>query len=81
MQCLQLGSRKKVMLAQEQLQAMPKTAFLIEGGDGRIYRVDGESRRHVPSQEVFRRLGFNDSEVIHISADMLNCLPKGPPLN
>lgn len=79
-QCMRLDSRRKVMISQEQMQAMPRTAFLIEGGDGRIYRVDGEYKRHVPNLDVFRRLGFNDAEVIHISADMVNCIPKGPPL-
>ncbi len=79
-QCLQLGGHKKVTVSREQLQAMPKTAFLIKGGDNRIFRIDGEQKRLVPDMNTFRRLGFNDGEVIHLPQAMVNCLPKGPAL-
>jgi hypothetical protein len=79
-QCLQLGSNQKVMINREQLQAMPRTAFLVQGGGNRIYRIDGEYKRLVPDMNTFRRLGFNNGEIIHLAPAMVDCIPKGPAL-
>lgn len=79
-QCMQLERNKKVMITSEQLQSMPKTAFLIEGGDGKIYRVHEQYKRHIPNPQVFKKLKYNDAGVIHIPANQVSCIPDGPPL-
>ena len=79
-QCLNLAGHKAVSITRAQLNSMPKTAFLIQGGDGRVYRVDGDRKRHVPNMQVFKRLGFNNAEIIHLNPAMINCIPDGPAL-
>ncbi len=81
MQCLQLGKAGKVMVTQEELNKMPKSSFLVEGGDGKIYRVDGDVKRHVPNMDVFKKLGFNSSMVLHLPAAMVDCIRTGTPLH
>jgi hypothetical protein len=80
-QCLQLPGHEVVKVTKAQLDAMPKTPFLVEGGDGKIYRVDGERKRLVPNMDVFNRLGFKNEQVMHLPAAMVNCIPDGTPLH
>ena len=81
MRCLRLSDAHKVMISQEEINRMPKSPFLIEGGDGKIYRVDGDVKRHVPNLEVFKKLGFTSSMVLHLTPEMVNCLRTGTPLH
>jgi hypothetical protein len=81
LECLRLKGKKIENISNDELNKLPKTAFLVKGSGNNIYRIDGESKRLVPNMQVFRRLGFNNDEIIHISDDMLNCIPKGPNLN
>ena len=80
-QCLQLPGHDVQKITRAQLDSLPKTSFLVEGGDGHIYRVDGDRKRLVPNMDVFKRLGFNDAQVMHLPAAMVNCIPNGTPLH
>lgn len=80
-QCLQLPGHEVQKVTRAQLDSLPKTSFLVEGGDGKIYRVDGDRKRLVPNMDVFKRLGFNDAQVMHLPAAMVNCIPDGTPLH
>ena len=80
-QCLQLDRNKKAMITKERLDALPKTDFVIEGGDGKIYKVDGDRKRHITSPGTLKRLGISDSVIINVSPNMANCIPDGPPIN
>lgn len=78
--CMQLNTHKRQTITPQQLNSMPKTAFLVKGSNNNIYRIDGEFRRHVPNMQVYRRLGFNEREIIHVSDSVISCIPKGPDL-
>lgn len=80
-QCMGLEKNRSAKVSQHQLNAMPKTAFLIRGSDRRIYRVDGEIKRHVPNLKVFRKKGFNEGQVIDTSDRAVACIAEGPPLH
>ena len=80
-QCLQLPGHEVQKVTRAQLDTLPKTSFLVEGGDGKIYRVDGDRKRLVPNMDVFKRLGFKDAQVMHLPAAMVNCIPNGTPLH
>ena len=80
-QCLALADHPVKIIGRDQLNAMAKASFLIEGGNGKIYRVDGDRKRWVPNLNVFKRLGFNDAQVIHMTPDMVNCIPEVTPLH
>lgn len=78
--CMGLSKYRQATITSGELKQMPKTAFLIKGGGDRIFRVDGEYRRHVPNLQVFRKKGFNEQEIINVSDNVLRCIPEGPPL-
>lgn len=82
-QCMGLWKKKtrNVKISKQQLDSMPKTAFLIRGSDRKVYRVDGSTRRLVPNAEVFRKLAFNEREVIDVADNTINCIKEGPPLH
>ena len=81
-QCLGLWKERtpKTKISQQQLDSMPKTAFLIRGSDRKVYRVNGKIRRLVPNGEVFKKLGFNEKEIIEVTDSAINCINEGPPL-
>ena len=79
-QCLELEKHPLVRITQAQLENMPKTAFLIRASDGQVYRVDGDTRRRVPNSDVFKKLGFNEEEVIDVTDEARNCIKNGPRL-
>ena len=78
-QCMGLGKRT-VEITKQQLDSMLKTAFLIRGSDRKVYRVDGVTKRLVPNEQVFKKLGFNEREIIDVTDNVINCIKKGPPL-
>lgn len=78
--CMGLRKNRSAKVTEGELAAMPKTAFLIRGGDGKVYRVDGDIRRHVSSKQAFRSKGFNEAEVIQVNDKVLSCIPEGPPI-
>ena len=82
-QCMGLWKDKTrtVEISKQQLDSMPKSAFLIRGSDRKVYRVDGTIRRHVPNAQVFKKLAFNEREVIEVSDITVNCIKEGPPLH
>ncbi len=81
-QCLGLWKDRtpKAKISQQQLDSMPKTAFLIRGSDRKVYRVNGSIRRLVPNGDVFKKLGFNEREIIEVADKSINCIKEGPPL-
>ena len=78
--CMELENSRIVKISRKQLDNMPKTAFLIRGSSNRVYRVTGDTKRHVPNQDVFKRLGFNELEIISVTDQALECIKLGPPL-
>ena len=81
-QCMGLWKEKTrtAKITKQQLDSMPKTAFLIRGSDRKVYRVNGSIRRLVPNGEVFKKLGFNEREIIEVSDITIDCIKEGPPL-
>lgn len=82
-QCMGLWKKKtrNVKISKQQLDSMPKTAFLIRGSDRKVYRVDGSTRRLVPNAQVFKKLAFNEREIIEVADNTINCIKEGPPLH
>lgn len=78
--CMGLEKHKTESITQAQLKGFPETEFLVRGSDGKIYLIDGNYRRHFPSQEVFRKRGFNERQVIQVRDSVLQCIPEGTPL-
>jgi hypothetical protein len=79
--CLGLEQKNTVQISREKLNEMKKTAFLIRDSGQKIYRVDGDTKRHVPNIDVFKKLGFNESEVFTFPDNEVRCIPEGPPLH
>jgi hypothetical protein len=78
--CMGLNKNRNAKVTESELAAMPKTAFLIRGSDGKVYRVDGDIRRYVSSKAVFHSKGFNESEIIEVNDGVFSCIPEGPPI-
>ena len=59
-----------IPISQTDLEFYPEAAeikhpnySLVRSGDGAIYLLDGDKKRHIVSNEVFRKLGYNPEEV------------------
>ncbi len=79
-ECLQLSGHKVEKVTPQQLGSLPQAPFLVEGGDGRIFLVDGSQKRLVPNMADFNKRGYRQEQVMHLPAAMVNCIPDGTPL-
>ncbi|USN53877.1 MAG: hypothetical protein H6760_01775 [Candidatus Nomurabacteria bacterium] len=50
---------------------------LLQSPDGGVYLLADGKKRPIRSREVFRQLGFNPEELIHVSYDDLSIYPDG----
>lgn len=78
--CMGLSKYRSVTISHMELKSLPKSALLIRGSDQKVYRIDGEHKRHVPNLQVFRKKGFNEQEVIPVADGVIMCIPQGPPI-
>lgn len=54
---------------------------LLRSPEGGVYLTDGDTRRPIVSQEIFRALGFNEDELINVSWEELDAYTDGTPLS
>lgn len=76
---------KVVKVAANDLLAYPLGApvkftnySLLRSPRGTVFLIVGDERRGIVSQDVFRKIGFNKSEVINASWEDLNAYKDGP---
>lgn len=48
--------------------------------DGKMYLIEGGSRRHIVNPDVLRFIGAEESDAVTVSLDEINLHPEGEPL-
>jgi len=78
LQCLRLQNRRPVIISDVELNRYPKAPLLLRSPSGTIYRIDGNRKLHITSQEVFLRLNYDPVSLLSMLDDQLACIPDGP---
>lgn len=78
--CLKLSGQNHYNMRQDEIDALKKTDFLVRDPEGRIYLIEGTTKRHISSPAAFERNGYDPKEVVTISKEKLNCIADGKPV-
>ncbi|MDP3965124.1 MAG: hypothetical protein Q8Q20_05750 [bacterium] len=54
---------------------------LLKSPDQKVYLLNGDSKRMIESDEVFRKIGFNPEEVIDVEQSDVDSYLNGEPIN
>jgi len=80
LRCLGLQGIPPHVVPPPALREMPRLPLLLRGPEGRIYRVEGSTKRHIQNPEVMRQLGYPMDAPLSVGPRELHCIADGSPL-
>ena len=60
------------------IQAYPDTKLIKATGKPEVYLIEGATKRHIASEEIFKKYGYDWAEVVEISQIHLDGFQDGP---
>jgi len=78
--CLKLSKQNNYRMGQDKIDELKKTSFLLRGPEGKVYLIEGTIKRQISTPAAFAKHGFDNADVVAISAEKLACIADGKPV-